>query len=93
LTDDESIRLCRCSDVLWRRVANCVVLLAPGAVDAVEVTEPGAALWELLATPSTRGELVDALADRYLTPPTVVQRDLEPVLSSLVERGLVEVTS
>jgi hypothetical protein len=84
-------RLRRRPDVLSRRVASGVVLLTNEATDVFEVTGPGADMWELLARAVTFDELVARLAEDYETSPTVVRRDLEPVLTELRRLDAIEV--
>jgi hypothetical protein len=83
----------RRAEVLWRRVTSGVVLLTPEAADVIEVTGPGAEIWDLLAEPITFGELTARLARDHESDAATVRRDVEPVLEELVARGAVEVVS
>ena len=51
----------------------------------------GAALWEALVDPRTRGELASMLAVQFDVPAEHIERDMRPALDDLLERGLVEV--
>ena len=84
-------RLVRATGTLSRRVAAGVLVLAPGATDAVLLSGSGAAVWELLVgTPMA--DVVQILAGAYDTEADVVAADIEPVIAELTARGLVTPT-
>lgn len=82
----------RAPDVLWRQLADGVIVLSPGDTDdqPTFVQASGAIMWELLATRTTVPDMVSILADIYDVNPSVVRADLEPVLLALEGRGAVE---
>lgn len=72
----------RSPDVAERRVAPRGPLMSGG--------QSGDAVWELLRQPRTLPELVSIIAEDTQHAPGEVARDLEAILSDLLERGLVE---
>ena len=80
-------RLRRADGTLSRRSLRGVLISAPGADEPLLVTTPGEVVWSLLEEPSSRAELVAALADAFGEDPTVVAADIEPVLKSLLAVG------
>lgn len=73
----------RRDDVLWRVAGDQLVLLPPGDQDAVTVSGPGVAIWELLAEPSELDDLVAALTARYAEQPARIAADLRRLLREL----------
>ena len=61
--------------------------------EPVMLPAPGDAIWELLATPRSMPELVADLAERFDTPPVVIEQDLRPFLAELARHGLLDETS
>ncbi len=82
--------LIRAKAALWRAGEFGVVVLAPGAASPVILEGTGSDLWELLARPSTRQELVLSLAKRFFEDVSVVDTDMSPVLEQLLYLGIVE---
>lgn len=79
----------RAEAVLWRATPRGVVLFAPGDTEPCSLSDTGADLWELLATPVTIDRLAVVLAARYGTDPAQVEADLPPFLTDLERRGAV----
>ncbi len=79
--------LARAPGVLWRRTMRGVLVAAPGRPDPVLVTAPGDAVWDLLAIPRSRDDLVSALAGSFDAEPARIEADLAPVLSALLDHG------
>ncbi|MFA5885699.1 MAG: PqqD family protein [Acidimicrobiia bacterium] len=86
MADARSVVYARRDDVLWRRSLDSVVLLPVGADEPVSLPGTGAAVWDLLAEPSTLPELVDALVDVYGGDPSTIERDVAALLERL--RGI-----
>lgn len=79
----------RRADVLWRRIADGVMIRRRGDDEAVLLTGSGVALWSALVAPVSTGDLARRLAATHDTTPDVVAADIEPVLDDLVARGVV----
>ena len=75
--------------VLWRRVADDVVLLPPEQ-DEPFTLSAGATLWQELARPVTVDELARRLAEVACVATATVRAELDDVLSALVHRRAVE---
>jgi hypothetical protein len=84
------VRYCRHSRVLWRRLANAVVVLGPHADKPTAISGPAAEIWDLLALPTTLDDAAAHLAAAHAAPAADVRRDIEPVLERLVREGAVE---
>ncbi|MEM8699687.1 MAG: PqqD family protein [Pseudomonadota bacterium] len=50
-------------------------------------------IWDLLATPRSRSDLIRALADDYDVSQEQCRADCEPFLSDLIRHGLIEEVS
>jgi hypothetical protein len=79
----------RRADVLWRRVADGVMIRRRGDDETVVLTGSGVALWSALVAPVSVSDLARQLAAAHGTTPDVVAADIAPVLDDLVERGVV----
>lgn len=75
--------------VLWRATARGVVLFAPGDEAPCTLSDTGADLWEMLATPVTIDRAAVALAARYGADSAQVEEDLRPFLADLERRRAV----
>ena len=51
----------------------------------------GAYIWELIQTPQSIGELVDALLNRYEVEESQCRRDVDAILRKLLDEGMVTV--
>jgi hypothetical protein len=78
----------RSDRVLWRRGHASVLLLQPGQREVVSLAGAGAALWELLATPTTVAAAADRLSGEYGVPADQVAADITSVLDDLAEREI-----
>lgn len=66
-------------------------LLLDQEVARLHVLNPTAAfLWDLLAQPRTRDELLDALLDEFDVDPETARRDIREFLDHAVAAGLLE---
>ena len=74
--------------VLWRPVADGVLLLAPDAADPMLVTGSGAAMWELLECPLDGEELASRLAQRFDTTADQIKAESAPFLAKLAVAGV-----
>ena len=79
--------------VLWRRSGSTALLKHPEVDDVVQLDEAGLALWSELVDPATLAEVAERLALRYGVDPTLIVRDLVPVLTNLERLQLVRRTS
>ena len=75
--------------MLWRRVADGVLLLAPDAAGPMILTGSGAAIWELLESPADADEVARRLADIFQTTADQAQADTAPFLAELAVAGVV----
>lgn len=82
-------RWVRNPEVLWREVADGVVLLPPGTDEPFALTDSGAAVWDLLATPVDIDTAVTQLATAYQVAPEVVGASVGPLLDDLRRRDAV----
>jgi hypothetical protein len=83
----------RAADALWRRGDFGVVVLGARRADPVTLAGTGVAIWDLLARPHRRDELVDALASRFAVDTARVADDIGPVLDDLLSGGELEVVA
>lgn len=84
-TDD--MRIARAPGVLSRRTLDGVLVLAPGITNAVHLSVPGDAIWELLAEPLEVAEMVEVLADHFAVPADTIRAVLQPMLAALLDCG------
>ena len=89
LVDDDL--LVRGAAVLWRRLFDGILVLAPDAEEPLHVSSPGALVWALLEHPTSFGGLVSELASWFGLPEEQLRADLGPVLSALRAAGAVVV--
>lgn len=82
-------RFVRSSQVLWRQVADVVLLRTVTDAQIVELSGTGVLLWLALVEPITARELGTQLAAVIGAPVDVVARDVQTALADLVNRGLV----
>jgi hypothetical protein len=81
--------LSRAPDVMEARVSEDeLVLLGPESEDYVGLNAVAADVWTRLARPTRFDALVAALAEDYDAPPETIADDLEPVIRTLSEAGL-----
>jgi hypothetical protein len=67
------------------------VILAPSDREEFEsLSRTAADVWSLLAQPRSLGDIVRSLEDAYAAPGTRIARDVEPLISDLADRGLIE---
>ncbi len=78
---------------MWRRSLDAVLVLPPAIDEPLTLAGTGAALWDLLAVPTSTDGLVEALAARYGSDRRTVEADILPVLSELEAIGAVEAVS
>lgn len=84
-------RYVRASDVLWRRTAATVVLLAAGDDEVVELAGTAVALWETLVEPASVEEVTAQLAAQFGVTAGVVAGDVASAVGDLVRRGVLDV--
>ncbi|HEV8565159.1 MAG TPA: PqqD family protein [Actinomycetota bacterium] len=80
----------RADQVLWRRTGDGALLANP-AEDGFERLSPtGAAVWELLGSPTTVAQVVAELAEVFEAPRGTIASDVSEIIEQFVGRGLVE---
>lgn len=79
----------RSQRVLWRSVADGVIVLPVDAAEPFLLMGSGAVLWDILVAPVTTEEAAAALAQQFGIPPELAEEDMRPCLRDLVERGAV----
>jgi len=79
----------RSDDLETRAVEGELVLLDLRTQTYLSLNEAGAELWPLMVQGVERGALVEALRDRYGLPPEVAARDVDALLSQLLQADLV----
>ena len=83
----------RARDALWRAGDFGIVVLGTRRLDPVTLAGTGVVLWDLLAAPLRRTELVDALVARFGADPARIAADVDPVLDDLLAGGVLEVAA
>jgi hypothetical protein len=86
---DQEHRFVRTPTVLWRQLARTVLLRTVTEPEIIELSGASVLLWLALAQPASAGELAADLSAVVGAPVEVVARDLGPVLTDLMQRGLV----
>lgn len=79
----------RAPEVLWRQLADVILVRTVADPGIVELSGTGVLLWVALVEPVTAGELATELADVVGAPVEVVARDVRTALADLVQRGVV----
>jgi hypothetical protein len=88
----DATRYHRAGGLLASDLGDEFVILDPRGGLYYGLNAVGARIWDLLATPCTRGVLADALLAEFEVEPKRLASDLDDLLAALVERRLVEVT-
>jgi hypothetical protein len=89
-TVDETL-VVRAPGAIWRDGDFGVVVLGAASYEPVTLAGTGVAIWDVLARPRRRFELVELLATRFAADADEVARDVAPVLDALVAEGALEV--
>ena len=79
----------RAPEVVDARVGEVLVLLDPGTDRYARLNATAALIWEQLERPSELAALAEALASRYGLARDVARREVEELLTSLLDRGVV----
>jgi hypothetical protein len=79
----------RSGGVLYRRVHDVVLLLAPGERQVFALSGAGPDLWELLAEPISVRDAVHRLAADYSVPAETIAPDVRRVFAELAEMDVV----
>ena len=85
---DHGNHFVRAPEVLWRQVADRILVRTVADPEIVELFGTGVFLWVALVEPVTAGELARELAAVVGAPADVVIRDLRIALADLVHRGV-----
>jgi hypothetical protein len=86
---DHDSRFVRAPEVLWRQLADVILVRTVADSEIVELCGTGVLLWVALVEPVTAGELATDVAAVVGAPVDVVARDVRTALADLVHRGLV----
>ncbi len=82
-------RYARAGDVLWRRAGAAVIVLPVHGGDVVELGGSGAALWDVLAEPTTVEDAATLLAELFGADRSLVAADVAAALADLCRRDVV----
>lgn len=77
-------------DVLSKHLQDETVLLDLASGTYFGLNEVGAAIWGWLKEQPTVSQLHQAVVDTFEVDAEVARADLEPLLESMLERGLIE---
>lgn len=80
----------RAHRVLWRRVLDGVLVLAPGADKPIHIGTPGELLWDLLVVPTSISDLVGTVVDFFDVEDAQAQVDVQEAIQMLSRSGVVE---
>ena len=81
----------RARGALWRRGDFGVVVIGAGRPEPLTLAGTGVAIWDALARPRRRSDLITRLASEFGADPARVARDVDPVVDDLVDGGVLEV--
>ena len=81
----------RTSDIVAADVAGEIVLLHTKNWNYFEFDKIGAAIWQLLETPHSLPELIQALMSQFEVSESQCRTDTEAFLDEMLAEGLVEV--
>jgi len=90
MTSSEPTLALRKEDLIWQVVEGDIVAFDFPSGVYFTTNRTGALLWERLRTGATRGELVQALGDRYKITPERARWAVDDFVSQLSARGLLE---
>jgi hypothetical protein len=83
---DETL-ISRTGDWLSADTGDGVVMMSPSVARYIGVSPTGGAIWELLATPQTLGQICERLQQTYDTSGVDLRGDVVEFVSGLVARG------
>jgi hypothetical protein len=85
-------KVSRSRTALWRSGEFGAVVLGPAGDDVVTLEGTGAALWDLLVSPCSADEVVEALVLEFGAAERArIERDVPPFLARLEQLGVIEV--
>ena len=79
----------RSTELLEAEIGSELVALEPNAGKCFGFNEVAASVWRNLQTPKTLGELRDSLLKEYEVEPERCVRELEELLASMSDKGLI----
>ncbi len=85
--------LVRAPGAIWRTGDFGVTVLGTTSEEPVTLAGSGVAVWDALARPRRRVELVEILATRFAADRDEIARDVAPVLDELLAGGVLEVVA
>lgn len=80
-----------CEDVLWRKVADEILISDATSETIFGLDGAGARMWQLLAENGSVDAAVDAIAIEFDAAPDAIAADLNALIEDLRGRGLVEI--
>jgi hypothetical protein len=75
-------------NVRWRRVGDEVILLNLDSMLYYQLDEVGAFIWERLEAGEPPDQIADAVVANFEVDAATARRDLDPLLESLMEAGM-----
>jgi len=78
----------RTEDLEWQEIDSDIVALDGRQATYLTLNGSGAVLWRMLATDTTRDDLVAALLDAFEVDEPTAAADTDSFLQTLFERGL-----
>jgi hypothetical protein len=87
VTADRRVLWARDEAVLWRRLADGVLLLPPGSDELVALSGTGAVVWEALESSMDTTELAERLAADFSTESSDIAEDVEETIRQLLSFG------
>ena len=78
----------RTDDLEWREIASDIVILNARDASYLTLNGSGALLWRMLATSTTRAEMVSALLEAYNVEEATAAADTDAFLETLSNQGL-----
>jgi Coenzyme PQQ synthesis protein D (PqqD) len=84
-----AIRFVRVRGVPWRNIGDDVLLAPTDRHDLECLSATGGAVWRCLAAPRDLADLVTELAETFGLDPTAITADVEDLLGTMCQRGLV----
>jgi hypothetical protein len=81
--------LSRNPDLLETTLDSEVVLMSIERGSYYGMEKTAARIWQLLAQPKTRGELLQALVQQYDAPQEIIAKDMDIFLQQMHDHGIV----
>ena len=79
--------------IIWKTVQGEVVLLNPENGQYFGLNASGSSFWEKLDGRQTVGEIVSAMESEYAVDQVELLRDIEELVETLLEKGLIHIVA